>query len=97
MLTVTPMARNKLKETLQKQTADPEVAIRVTSLHSTPQRLELVLDKEKKGDQVVESAEGLKVLLICAELAQRLNGIVLDYKVTFYGADFIIVKHTPAS
>jgi len=96
MLTVTTTAKDKLKETLQKQTTDPEVAIRVSSVHSTPNRLELVLDKEKKGDQVVESEEGFKVLLICGTLAHGLRGIVLDYKETFYGADFIISKHTHA-
>ena len=96
MLTVTRTAKDKLKETLQKQTTDPEVAIRVTSLHATPNRLELVLDKEKKGDHVVASKEGFKVLLICATLAQGLSDIVLDYKETFYGADFIISKHTNA-
>jgi len=96
MLTVTATAKDKLKETLQKQTRDPEVAIRVTSLHPTPNRLELVLDKEKKGDHVVASEEGCKVLLICSELAQGLSGIVLDYRETFYGADFIICKHTHA-
>ena len=64
MLTVTTTAKDKLKETLQKQTTDPEVAIRVTSLHPRANRLELALDKEKKGDQVVASEEGCKVLLI---------------------------------
>ena len=96
MLTVTPTAKDKLKETLQKQTTDPEVAIRVTSLHCTPHRLELALDKEKMGDRVVASEEGFKVLLIGAKLAHGLTGIVLDYKETFYGADFIISKHTHA-
>ena len=96
MLTETPTAKDKLKETLQKQTPDPDVAIRVTSLHSAPNRLELVLDKEKKGDQVVASEEGFKVLLICSRLAQGLSGIVLDYKETFYGADFILSKDTHA-
>ena len=96
MLTVTTTAKDKLKETLQKQTRDPEIALRVTSLHPTPNRLELGLDKEKKGDQVVASEEGGKVLLICSELAQGLSGIVLDYRETFYGADFIICKNTHA-
>ena len=96
MLTVTTTAKDKLKETLRKQTTDPEVAIRVTSLYATPSRLELVLDKEKKGDHVVASTEGFKVLLICAKLAQGLSDIVLDYKETFYGADFIISKRTHA-
>jgi len=96
MLTVTTPAKNKLKETLQKQTTDPEVAIRVASLYSTPNRLELVLEREKKGDHVVASEEGFKVLLICAKLAHGLSDIVLDYSETFYGADFIICKHTDA-
>lgn len=96
MLTVTTTAKDKLKETLQKQTTDPEVAIRVTSLHATPNRLELVLDKEKKGDYVVASEEGSTVLLVCAKLAQGLSNIVLDYIETFYGEDFIISKRTHA-
>jgi Fe-S cluster assembly iron-binding protein IscA len=96
MLTVTTTAKDKLKETLQNQTRDPEVAIRVTSLHARENRLELVLDKEKKGDQVVASEEGIKVLLICSKLAQGLTGIVLDYKETCCGSDFIISKHTHA-
>jgi len=96
MLTVTTTAKDKLKETLQKQTTDPEVAIRVTSLHARENRLELTLDKQKKGDQVIASEEGLKLLLICSKLANGLADIVLDYKETFYGADFIISKHTHA-
>ena len=96
MITVTATAKDKLKETLQKQTRDPEIAIRVTSLHSTPNRLELVLDKEKKGDYVVENEDGFKVLLICSTLAHGLTGLVLDYKETFYGPDFIISKHSHA-
>ena len=93
---MTTTAKDKLKETLQNQTSDPEVAIRVTSLHARENRLELVLDKEKKGDQVIASEEGFKVLLICAKLAHGLTGIVPDYKETFYGADFIISKDSHA-
>jgi len=69
MLNVTASAKEKLKEDLQKQTTDPKVAIRVTRSSSEPNRLELVLDKEKEGDQVVETGEGIKVLLIGADLA----------------------------
>jgi len=94
MLTVTPRAKEKLKEVLQKQTTDPDVAIRVTSNYSMPHCLDLVLDKEKKGDQVVESREGIKVLLIRSDLAQVLEGMVLDYKETLQGADFTISKLT---
>jgi len=94
MLIVTPRAKEKLKEVLQKQTTDPDVAIRVTSNHSMPHCLDLVLDKEKKGDQIVESEEGIKVLLIRSDLAQGLEGMVLDYKETHHGADFTISKLT---
>ena len=92
MLIVTPRAKEKLKEVLQKQTTDPEVAIRVTPNYSMPNCLDLVLEKEKKGDQVVESEEGIKVLLIQFNLAQGLEGMVLDYKETLQGADFTISK-----
>lgn len=96
MLTVTHKAKIKLKETLQKQTRDPEVAIRVSSLRSGPNRLELVLDRQKKGDRVVQGEGGFKVLLIHADLARGLAGIVLDYGETLYGPDFIISKDTHA-
>lgn len=96
MLTVTATAKVKLKETLQKQTDDPDVAIRVTSLHCPPNRLELVLDKEKKGDTVVACEEGLKVLLIGSRIANGLTGIVLDYRETLYGGGFILAKNSRA-
>ena len=92
MLTVTAKAKEKLKETLQNQTTDPEVAIRVTSNYSMPNQLELILDREKRGDQVVVSKEGKKLLLIKSDLAQGLEGKVLDYKETFQGSDFFISK-----
>ena len=60
ILTVTMAAKGKLKEALQKQTTDPEMAIRVVSSPSDPKRLESVLDKEKEGDQIIESEEGTK-------------------------------------
>jgi len=94
MLIVTPRAKEKLKEILRKQTTDPEVAIRVTPNHSMPHCLDLVLDKEKKGDQVVESEEGIKVLLIRSDLARGLEGLVLDYKETIQGTNFTLSKPT---
>ena len=50
MVTVAITAKEKLKEALQEQTADPEVAIRIVSSPSEPNRLQLGLDKEKEGD-----------------------------------------------
>lgn len=95
MLTVTAKAKEKLKEALQKQTTDLEVAIRIIPSRSTPNRLELVLDKEKEGDQVVESEGGTKVLLIGSDLAPELEGMVIDHQETPQGAGFSISKFAP--
>ena len=92
MLEVTAKAKEKLREVLLGQTKDPEIAIRVTPNYSTPKRLDLILDKVKKGDQVIETKEGTKVLLIRSDLAKDLEGLVLDYKDTL--EDFTISKIT---
>ena len=94
MLEVTSKAKEKLKEILRMETTDPEVAIRATANYSMSKRLDLVLDKEKRGDRVIVSEGGIKVLLIRPDLAQWLEGVVLDYKETFQGGDFIINKIT---
>ena len=49
MLTITPQAQKKLIEALQEHTKDPKMAIRITLNPSLPKRLDLILDKEKKG------------------------------------------------
>ena len=92
MLTVTATAKEKLKEALQKKTTDPEVAIRIIPSSSMPDQLELFLDKERKGDQVVESEEGIKVLIIGPDSVPMLEGMVLDYKETPQGAGFTMSK-----
>jgi Fe-S cluster assembly iron-binding protein IscA len=97
VLTVTATAKEKLKQALQKQTTDPEMAIRIVSSPSEPNRLELVLDKEKEGDQVVETEEGVTVLLIGPDLVSALEGFVVDYQETPEGADFTISKPAPSA
>jgi len=94
MLEITAKAKEKLKEILQGHTMDPEVAIRIIPNSSDSKRLDLVLDKEKRGDQLVISDEGMKVLLIRPDLAQWLEGITLDYSETAQGGDFTIKKIT---
>ena len=94
MLTVTALAAEKLKEAIQAQTPDPEVAIRLVPSPSMPNRIEMVLDKEKEGDQVVES-EGAKVLLVSLELAPALDGMVIDCQETPQGVSFTISKLAP--
>ncbi len=90
MITVTATAKEKLKELLQKQITEPEEAIRIVRSPSEPNRLELVLDKEKEGDQVVETEEGTKILLIASDLAPVLKGLVIDYQETPQGTGFTI-------
>ena len=95
MLTVTEIAEEKLKEHLQTKTDDPEIAIRLVASHSESARLSLVLDKEQKGDKVVESKTGRKVLLISPDLASELKDLVIDYQETPQGSAFTI--SSPAS
>ncbi len=92
MLVVTTTAKEKLQEVLERQTTEPEVALRVTPPH-THNRLELLLDRAKRGDRVVQAKNGTALLLIRPELAQRLSGIMLDYRETARGSDFIIARY----
>jgi Fe-S cluster assembly iron-binding protein IscA len=94
MLTVTVEAAEKLKEAIQAQTTDPEVAIRLIPSASKPNHLDLALDKEKEGDQVVEN-EGVKVLIVSSELSEVLDGMVLDCQETPEGAAFSISRLGP--
>jgi Fe-S cluster assembly iron-binding protein IscA len=94
MLTVTEQAAEKLKEAIQAQTTDPEVAIRLIPSTARPNHLDMALDKEKEGDQVVES-EGVKVLIVSSELAEVLDGMVIDCQETPEGSYFSISKQAP--
>ncbi|NIW10887.1 MAG: hypothetical protein GWN33_10195 [Gammaproteobacteria bacterium] len=95
MLTVTATAKEKLKETLQEQTTDPEEAIRLIPDPSDPNQLSFTLDKEKEGDHVVESEDGRKVLLVAPDLAPALGEMVMDYQETPEGAGYTISKLAP--
>lgn len=97
MFTVTSKAKEKLKEALQEQTTDPEVAVRIIHSPSTPGQLKLVLGKEREGDQVVKDEEGIDVLFIGSDLAPGLEGRVLDYQETPQGAGFTISEPAPGA
>ena len=94
MLRVTVEAKEKLELALQESTKDPEVAVRVFASPSKPGKYGFTFGKEKEGDQVVKSKEGVKVLLIQSDLAQELEGMILDYQVTPQGEGFTILKIT---
>jgi thioredoxin 1 len=94
MLTVTANAKEKLKEALQQQ-ADPEMAIRIILSPSNPNELQLALDKPKEEDQVVESDDGTKLLLVGFDLAPSLEGITMDYQETPQGSGFTMSRLAP--
>ena len=94
MLLVTPEASERLREVLQEHTADPKLAIRISCHPSIPNRIDLVLDRERKGDKVVEGRDGMKILLIKHDLAKGLRGMVLDYQETPHIEGFTILKPT---
>ena len=92
MLSITPQAKEKLIEALKEHTNDPKMAIRITINPSLPKRLDLILDKAKKGDCIVKTVDGMKLLLIQAHLAKTLEGLLLDYEEIIQ--DFIISEMT---
>ena len=75
MLNVTEGAKQMLKEALVANTNDPETGLRLVV--DQPGLFTMVLDQEKKGDQVV-AHEGLKVLLVDRQLSRELAGETID-------------------
>lgn len=96
MVTVTAQAAEELKAAIQSETTDPEVGIRLVPSPTRPNRLEMVLDKVREGDQVVESEE-VKVLIISPELAPALEEMVIEYQQTHLGGMFTISKPAPGT
>ncbi len=68
------------------------MATRIIVSPSAPNRLEMVLDKEGEGDQVVKSEGGIKVLLVGPDLAPALDGMVIDYQQTPDGKGFTMTE-----
>jgi Fe-S cluster assembly iron-binding protein IscA len=95
MFTVTATAKQKLREKLQALNKAPEMVIRLISSPSPakPGLFRIILDKEKKADHVVESEDGIKVLLIGADLCPSLEGTVIDFRKTSRGTGFTVSKH----
>jgi Fe-S cluster assembly iron-binding protein IscA len=96
MLKITASAKEKLEETIHFNTEDPEVAVRIIPSPSSINRLKLVLDKEKEGDQVIKNEDGKKLLLIDSDLASPLKNMVFDYKQSPQESGFSIEKLTSA-
>ena len=52
----------------------------------------MVWDKERSRDQVVESEDGMKILLVGTDLDRALEGMVVDFRTTPEGTGFAIYK-----
>ena len=85
------MAMLKLREALQSKTSDPETGFRIALSDSKPNQLRMILDKQKEGDQVVES-EGIKLLFLSPGIVPALEEMVIDYQETLQGGSFTISK-----
>lgn len=96
MVTVTASATERIRKDMQAAETEPEVGIRLILSPSIPNQIEVVLDKEKEGDQIVES-EGVKILLIDPEIGQRLEGVVIDYEQMPQGGRFSLSKLAPGT
>jgi Fe-S cluster assembly iron-binding protein IscA len=88
-LTVTAMARMKLKEALLSKTKDPKKGFRITLSPDKPGQLKMILDNEKEGDQIITS-NGTKILFISKDVIPNLEGMAIDYQVTPEGSGFNI-------
>ena len=94
MITVTAEAADVLAIRAEVETTDPEETFRLVPAGS--EQLGLTLDRVKEGDQVVEH-EGVKVLLVGAELADAVDGLVIDCEDTPEGRRLIVSGPTVES
>jgi len=72
MITVTASAAERIKHDLQAINAEPGACMRLFRSQSTANQLDIALDKERDGDQVVVS-EGINVFLLDSELSRTLE------------------------
>ena len=92
MLTVTDVAKEKLKSRLLRLKKDSETRIRLIPSAKKPGKWKMIWDKERPEDQVVESKDGIKILLIGADLVRAMEGMVVDFRTTPEGTGFAIYK-----
>jgi Fe-S cluster assembly iron-binding protein IscA len=93
MITVTERAKQTLGKALESTgVKNPEIGLRLNPI--APGEYNLVPDKEKEGDQVVEH-ERRKVLLIGDEISRALDGRTIDRDRTVKGLRLVIYKEEP--
>ena len=92
MLTVTEAAKEKLKSRLLRLKRGSKRTIRLIPAPKKPGKWKMIWDKERPEDQVVESKDGIKILLVGAELVRAIEGMVVDFRTTAEGTGFAIYK-----
>ena len=92
MLTVTEPAKEKLKSRLLRLKTGSKTTIRLIPAPKKPGKYKMIWDKERAKDQVVESKEGIKILLVGADLVRAIEGMVVDFRTTPEGTGFAIYK-----
>jgi Fe-S cluster assembly iron-binding protein IscA len=92
MIAVTARAARELKAVAQAELEGREQALRLVPDESG--QLGLVVDRVKDGDQIVEH-EGVRVLLVGAEVIDVVHGMVVDWEDTSEGPCLIITAQSP--
>ena len=92
MLTVTEVAKEKLKSRLLRLKTGSETTIRLIPAPKRPGKWKMIWDKEKAEDQVVESKDGIKILLVGVDLVRAIEGMVVDFRTTSEGTGFAIYR-----
>jgi len=87
MIAVTDDAKLALKRVLTNNTDEPEACLRLCL--DNEGKLQLAVDKEKKGDQTMEY-EGSTLLLAEEDLADKCEGLTIDVENTPEGTRLII-------
>ena len=82
MLSVTSLAKEKLKEALNTEKKEENTFIRIAPSSTASGGIGFILDREKHGDEIIEDDSGQKLILLGADMAPLLNGMLLDYKDT---------------
>ena len=92
MLTVTEVAKEKLKSRLLRLKTGSETTIRLIPAPKKPGKWKMIWDEEKPEDQVVESKDGIKILLVGVDLVRAIEGMVVDFRTTSEGTGFAIYR-----
>ncbi len=91
MLTVTDNAKEELQRTVERSSLAPDRHLRLAMppVWTGEGDFGIVVDVEGERDHVVSSHD-LVLLLVDAELAERLSNSVLDFKTSPGGAGFTL-------